>query len=390
MRRSLAALVALAPMSCRQIYVPETEESSEPPIVEPPGPCSELVWDRDEPLPLDPLYGVNGSLHRLVVAGADVMLVSTALRPELPKEILTTRIQDPWGEELAVSPAVERGSITGSPMVAVGPDGAVTVYARRATLEGADHERVTLPGGDGPAPTPELLEQVAAVVWDEHGWQGLVVRETLEVDQEGQPTSQRVALVDAWSMVEVGSYQGGPLQFFEAVPSFAGGALVSFYDDWNDGEPTSHEQWLVRPDAISSFPFDGHRWFGRSASSDAMIVDAEDELLSLAQDGSIESSFGALSADLKDTPGSLAIVPWEQGHALVTVKHEHGAADGALRVRAYPEPDRELVSEPLPANELEVGDPFAVLPGPDGRSLLVAYEQTPAFTGARIARLTCR
>lgn len=244
-------------------------------------------------------------------------------------------------------------------------------------------------GDDAPASAPELLPDAIGAVWDDQGWQALVTLETTGTDERGNPAYQRLSVLDAGTGQVLAEHDGQLLEFLYTVPAVGGGALVGFYDGFDvssDDNPVV--EWKVRSDGVVAFPFGEYEYFGDDTVG--LVALADDVLVGLDDAGNVARTLGALPIELRDAPGDLQIHPWGDGRALVTNMLEGGSSSGALRVRAYPASGPVIVSEPLPANPIDQGDPFAVLRDPTSRSLLVAYERAPAFTEARLARLRCR
>lgn len=392
----VAGLVVAA--GCRNITVyedpieePVTSSSSSSGAGAPTA-CSELVWDRDEPLALDPLYGVQSK--RAFVEGADgVRLVSLELHPDGSSTIVTTQVADPWGEGLTIAAPRDRGPITsGNLNVVPRADGSALLFSvqNEFHLHESVTYRVELPAGDGSASAEQTLESTLGVLTFASGRAVLARLETLEEGGNGYAWQQRLVFSDAQTDEVLFERDGQLIELAHWESSVGRGAYLSVSE--SKDYPAEYDEtlrtWLVVEEGLLEADLSGFDSFGRTANGSVGIRsddDGEEQVVALSDEGVP----GAVALELPATDGhrQWQIVPWKDEHAIVRRRAREGEEEAALEVFVRADDGSQIASPPLVARRQTGVD---VLLGPDGQSMLVAYGTWPADKGVRLARLVCR
>ena len=395
----LGVVAAFAVAGCRHITVYEdpsdgpASSSSSSSGAGAPTSCSELVWDRDEPLALDPLYGVQS--NRAFVEGADgVRLVSLELHPDGSSTIVSTQVADPWGGGFTIAARRDRGSITsGTLKVVPRADGSAfvfTVLHDYVHLDESVTHRVELPAGDGGATVEQPLEATFSVLSFASGRAVLARLETLKEGGYGYPWQQRLVFPDAETNEKLFERDG---QLFEqayvdsSVWNVGRGAYLQLLEseDYDASFREYPRNWLVVDEGLLEADLSAFHAFGRTASG-SVAIDWEDQVVAISDEGVA----GEIALELPVAEGyrEIRIVPWKDEHAIVRQLAAEGEEEAALEVFARADDGAGIVSPPLPSRRQR--EAVEVLLGPDGRSMLVAYETWPADKGVRLARLVCR
>ncbi len=399
--RCLIATIALV-AGCRHLYVPEDpkdEPATSSSSTGTPTACTELLWDHDEPLALDPLYGVQS--ERAFIEGADgVRLVSARLHPDGTSTLVSTHVADPWGASVTVAAPVDRGSITSGKLRFVPrADGSAMVFS----IDNAvfhDHDSVTyraeLPAGDGAASTEHALASTFTLFTFASGRAVLARIETLEEGGSGYPWVQRMVFSDAETDVPLFERDGELFQPYRAESGVGRAAYFELEEseDYDAELPVTFRSWLVFEEGLVDADLTAFWKFGRTAAGSIGVRLNEaseppvNEVVAFSEEGVPGHVLFALPPEIAEAPGSFRIMPWMNAHAIISQLAEEGEEEAALEVHAQAADGTPLVSPALASRRQ--ADAVQVLLGPDGQSLLVAYEAWPANTGVRLARLVCR
>lgn len=408
LRLALVALASLAALpACRHITVyedpvddgPSTSGGGDAGAGAPPSGCRELLWDRDEPIALDPLYGVQGP-RALAVSADGVKLVSLRFHPDGTSTVVTTHIADAWGESFTVAEPLDRGLLDegsfqgpawwSSLHAVTRSDGALAVFR---VLPGYNaHESVTLrldlPADDGPAVASQELASTFAVSTLASGRAVLARLETLSEGGGGWPWEQRLILSDAETGLALFDSEGQLFVPGRVVSGVGRGVYleVEESEDYDEELPKTFRSWMVFDDGFVERDFSAYESFARTASG-SVAVDARRDVVALSDEGVPGDVLFSLPWIGEGLVGSSGILPWRDEHALVTLRSVEGEEAAALEVRATGDAGSSLTSPPLASRR---AGSRQVLLGPDGQSLLVAYERWPAEEGVWIARLVCR